>query len=446
MTQTMPPTSSSTSPSTPPVSESLNTPHMRRILTSSFVGSAIEYYDFLLYATAAALVFNQVFFVGLDPVWATFASFGTLAAGYLARPLGGAIFGHFGDRLGRKKMLVLSMLMMGFATTAMGLLPTTAAIGMAAPVLLITLRVIQGIAVGGEWGGAMLIALEQAPGGKRGFAASFANMGAPAGATLATLAMSAATLLPDEQFLSWGWRIPFLISAVLVVIAMVIRLKISESPLFQQFEHEADRRRMPILEVFTQYPKQLGLGVLAGIAQFTMAGMVTVWAVSEAVSLGADKTGVLNAKAIAAAAMLIATIVSARLCDRYGRRRIMLIGIGAGIAAAYPILMLVQTGTVTGYATAVIIGQVIQGFMFGPLGAFIAEMFPTRVRYTGSSIAYQASSTIGAGFTPMLAAGVLAATSGVAVLGGLWMAVLGVCALAVLLAPEGHRRQLADIR
>ena len=446
MTQNTPPAPASTSPSTPPASESLNTPRMRRILTSSFVGSAIEYYDFLLYATAAALVFNQVFFVNLNPVWATFASFGTLAAGYLARPLGGAIFGHFGDRLGRKRMLVLSMLLMGFATTAMGLLPTTAAIGMAAPALLIGLRVIQGIAVGGEWGGAMLIALEQAPGGKRGFAASFANMGAPAGATLATLAMSVATLLPDEHFFSWGWRIPFLISAVLVVIALVIRLKISESPLFQQFEQEADRRRMPILDVLTRYPRQLGLGVLAGIAQFTMAGMVTVWAVSEAVAHGADKTGVLNAKAIAAAAMLVATIVSARLCDRYGRRRIMLIGIAAGIAAAYPILMLVQTGTVAGYATAVILGQIIQGFMFGPLGAFIAEMFPTRVRYTGSSIAYQASSTLGAGFTPMLAAGVLAATSGIAVLGGLWMAVLIVCGLAVLFGPEGHRRQLADIR
>lgn len=433
-------TTAPTSPET-----SLNTPHMRRILASSFVGSAVEYYDFLLYATAAAVVFNKIFFVNLDAGWATFASFGTLAAGYAARPIGGAIFGHFGDRLGRKKMLILSMGMMGVATTAMGLLPSTATIGVLAPVLLITLRVVQGIAVGGEWGGAMLIALEQAPKAKRGFAASFANMGAPAGAAMATLAMSAATMLPDEQFLSWGWRIPFLLSAALVALALVIRLKVSESPLFQKLEQEADRRRMPILEVFTRHPKQLTLGVLAGIAQFTMAGIVTVWAVSEAVSNGADKTGVLNAKALAALAMLIATIVSARLCDRYGRKKILLIGIIAGMAAAFPILNLVETGTVGGYATAVIMGQAIQGFMFGPLAAFIAEMFPTRVRYTGSSIAYQASSTLGAGFTPMIAAGIMAATAGGVVLGTGWISVLAICAIAVALAPEGRKKELANI-
>lgn len=430
----------------PPVAEtSLNTPHMRRVLASSFVGSAVEYYDFLLYATAAAVVFNKVFFANLDPGWATFASFGTLAAGYAARPIGGAIFGHFGDRLGRKKMLILSMAMMGVATTAMGLLPTAATVGVLAPVLLITLRVIQGIAVGGEWGGAMLIALEQAPKAKRGFAASFANMGAPAGAALATLAMSAATLLPNEQFLSWGWRIPFLLSAALVALALFIRLKVSESPLFQKLEHEAERRRMPIIEVFTHYPKQLSLGILAGIAQFTMAGMVTVWAVSEAVAQGADKTGVLNAKALAAVAMLLATIVSARLCDRFGRKKILLIGILAGMAAAFPILNLVETGTVFGYATAVILGQAIQGFMFGPLAAFIAEMFPTRVRYTGSSIAYQASSTLGAGFTPMIAAGIMAVTAGGVILGTGWVAVLAACAVAVLMAPEGRKRDLSSI-
>lgn len=430
----------------PAVAEtSLNTPNMRRILASSFVGSAVEYYDFLLYATAAAVVFNKVFFVNLDAGWATFASFGTLAAGYAARPIGGAIFGHFGDRLGRKKMLILSMVMMGLATTAMGLLPSAATIGVMAPVLLITLRVVQGIAVGGEWGGAMLIALEQAPKGKRGFAASFANMGAPAGAALATLAMSAATLLPDEQFLAWGWRIPFLLSAALVALALVIRLKVSESPLFQNLEREADRRRMPILEVFTRHPRQLSLGILAGVAQFTMAGMVTVWAVSEAVANGADKTGVLNAKALAAVAMLLATIVSARLCDRFGRKNILLIGIVAGIAAAFPILNLVESGTVGGYATAVILGQGIQGFMFGPLAAFIAEMFPTRVRYTGSSIAYQASSTIGAGFTPMIAAGIMAVTAGGVILGTGWIAVLTICAIAVLMAPEGRKRELTDI-
>lgn len=426
-------------------STSLNTPAMRRILTSSFVGSAVEYYDFLLYAMAAAVVFNKVFFANLDAGWATFASFGTLAAGYIARPVGGALFGHFGDRLGRKKMLILSMIVMGAATTSIGLLPTYASIGVLAPVLLIALRMMQGIAVGGEWGGAMLIALEQAPKQKRGFAASFANMGAPAGAALATLVMSAMTLLPDAQFLSWGWRIPFLISAGLVALALVIRLKVSESPLFQNLEKVADSRRLPVVDVFTRHPKFLLLGTLAGIAQFTMAGMVTVWGVSEAIANGADKTGVLNAKAIAAVAMLVATIISAKLCDRLGRKRILLAGIAAGALSVFPILNLIGTGTVAGYATAVILGQAIQGFMFGPLAAFIAEMFPTRVRYSGSSISYQASSTLGAGFTPMLASGIVAATSGIASLGVTWIAVLVICGIAVLLAPEGSKRELSSI-
>lgn len=184
--------------------DSLNTQTMRRILASSFLGSLIEYYDFLLYATAAAIVFNKIFFANLGTGLAAFAAFGTLAAGYLARPLGGVVFGHFGDRVGRKNVLVISMLTMGVATCLIGLLPGTAQIGATAPVLLILLRIVQGVAVGGEWGGAMLIALEHAPERRRGFAASFANMGAPAGAVLATLAVSATTLLPDEQFLSWG--------------------------------------------------------------------------------------------------------------------------------------------------------------------------------------------------------------------------------------------------
>ncbi|GAA2199867.1 MFS transporter [Sinomonas flava] len=434
-----------TAPTSPAAGTSLNTPQMRRILASSFVGSAVEYYDFLLYAMAAAVVFNKVFFANLDAGWATFASFGTLAAGYAARPIGGAIFGHFGDRLGRKKMLILSMLMMGLATTAIGLLPTAAAIGVLAPALLVTLRVIQGIAVGGEWGGAMLIALEQAPSGKRGFAASFANMGAPAGAALSTLVMSAMTLLPKAEFLGWGWRVPFLLSAVLVGLALVIRLKVAESPLFQKLEHAAESRRLPIVEVFSRYPRELLLTVLAGVAQFTMAGMVTVWAVSEAVEKGADQTGVLNAKAVAAAAMLATTIVSARMCDRFGRKRILVAGIVAAIAAVFPILWLIGMGTVAGYAVAVILGQAIQGFLFGPLGAFIAEMFPTRVRYTGSSIAYQVSSTIGAGFTPMIAAGIIAATSSTTVLGIAWAAALVVCGVGILLAREGRTRDLASI-
>jgi MHS family shikimate/dehydroshikimate transporter-like MFS transporter len=204
--------------------DSLNTTAMRRILASSFIGSAIEFYDFVLYATAASLVFNKVFFANVPPAVGLFASFGTLAVGYAARPLGGAIFGHFGDRLGRKGCLIVSMVMMGLGTTAIGLLPGTAQIGLTAPVLLVALRLVQGIAVGGEWGGAMLVALEHSPAKRRGFAASFANMGGPAGAVMATLMVSAVSLMPKAQFLVWGWRVPFLLSLALVGVGLVIRL------------------------------------------------------------------------------------------------------------------------------------------------------------------------------------------------------------------------------
>src|SRR5690625_4202974 len=232
---------------------SLNEPEMRRILTSSFIGTAIEYYDFILYATAASIVFNQVFFTGLDPAVATFASFATLAAGYVARPFGGIVFGHFGDKLGRKKMLVLSMMIMGVSTVLIGLLPTTATIGVAAPIMLVTLRMVQGIAGGGEWGGAALMALEHASKRSSGSATSFAFAGGMDGAILATVVVSAVSALTVDNFLTWGWRIPFLLSAVLILVGMIIRLKVAESPVFQQLSEESDSRRLPIVEVFQKH-------------------------------------------------------------------------------------------------------------------------------------------------------------------------------------------------
>ncbi|MFF5989394.1 MFS transporter [Prauserella flavalba] len=427
--------------------ETLRGPQMRRILASSFMGSAIEFYDFMLYATAAAVVFPRVFFAELNPALASFAAFGTLAAGYVARPLGGLVFGHFGDRIGRKGVLVTSMLAMGIATTLIGLLPSTAQAGSVAVVLLVLLRVVQGIAVGGEWGGAMLIAIEHAPGGKRGFAASFANLGAPAGSLLAAGALSLASLLPDAQFFSWGWRIPFLLSVLLVSIGLFIRLKVAESPLFRQFEDEAQHRRIPIVEVLTRHPRNLVLGTLVAISQLTISGIASVWAVNHAVTQGADKTGVLNSKALAAIALFLATLVSARLCDRFGRRPILIGGIVAAMLFAYPLLLLVQSGTVAGFTVAVMVGQGIQGVILGPLAAFLAELFPTSVRFTGSSLCFQGASTLGAGFTPAIAAALVgAAGGGILLLGGVWIGALAVCLLAAYLATEGRRRDLASIR
>lgn len=424
---------------------SFNSPQMRRILASSFIGSAIEFYDFILYATAASLVFNKVFFTNLDPAVAIFASFATLAVGYLARPIGGIVFGHFGDKLGRKGVLVTSMLMMGVATTLIGLLPTTAQIGMLAPVALIVLRVVQGLAVGGEWGGAMLMALEHAPKERRGFAASFANMGGPAGAVLATLAVSAVSILPNEQFLSWGWRIPFLFSIVLIAIGLVIRLKVSESPLFLALENKAEEKKTPIVEVLTKYPVSVIKGTLVGMSSYTVQGLMTVWAISYVVdTAGMDRTAVLNVKAVGAALTVVGIWFAARYSDKLGRRPVMFAGIIMGAIMALPIMWMLELGELWLFAVALFVANgVIQAAIFGPFGAFSAELFPTRIRYTGASLVYQLSSTLGAGFTPLIISGLVLATGGSLWLTGVvWAGSFLVAGLCLLTVKESRHQDL----
>ncbi len=425
--------------------DSLNTKHMRRILASSFIGSAIEFYDFILYAMAASIVFNQVFFSNLDPAVGLFASFGTLAVGYVARPLGGLIFGHFGDRVGRKTVLIISMTLMGVGTTMIGLLPTTAQIGMAAPILLVALRILQGIAVGGEWGGAMLVALEHSPAKRRGFAASFANMGGPAGAVLATLTISAFSLLPEDAFMSWGWRVPFLLSVVLIGVGLTIRLKVAETPLFLELEKKAEKKKLPFVEVFRTYPRNLVLGTLAGMSSYTVQGLMTVWAVSYIIDAGVDTTHVLNIKAIGATLTIIAIWFAAKASDRFGRRPVMLVGMVAGAVLAYPILWLLQTDTLWGFAIGLFLANgIIQGTIFGPFGAFVAELFPTRMRYTGASLTYQSASTLGAGFTPMIASGLVLVAGGELWLVGLvWVLSFVVAAVCILMTKEGKDADLS---
>ncbi|MGO4492238.1 MFS transporter [Arthrobacter sp. 2YAF22_2] len=422
-----------------------NTPQMRRILASSFIGSAIEFYDFILYATAASLVFNKVFFTNLDPAVAVFASFATLAVGYLARPIGGIVFGHFGDKLGRKGVLITSMLMMGIATTLIGLLPTTAQVGMLAPVALIVLRVVQGLAVGGEWGGAMLMALEHAPKERRGFAASFANMGGPAGAVLATLAVSAVSVLPNNQFLSWGWRIPFLISIALIAIGLVIRLKVSESPLFLALENNAEEKKIPIMEVLTKYPVSVIKGTIVGMSSYTVQGLMTVWAISFVVdSAGMDRTAVLNVKAIGAALTVVGIWFAARYSDKLGRRPVMFAGIIVGAVMALPIMWMLELGELWLFALALFVANgIIQAAIFGPFGAFSAELFPTRIRYTGASLVYQLSSTLGAGFTPMIISGLVLASGGSLWLtGAVWAGTFVLAGLCLLTVKEGRDQDL----
>lgn len=440
----MPAPRANTGPESSPVAsknDSLNTKDLRRILGSSFLGSVIEYYDFILYATAASIIFDKVFFGNLTPGLALFASFGTLAVGYVARPLGGIIFGHFGDRVGRKKMLVLSMMMMGFATIAIGLLPTTASIGIAAPIILVLLRVVQGISVGGEWGGATLMALEHAPANKRGFAASFANAGAPAGGLLATFLISFVSFSTGDNFLTWGWRIPFLFSAVLIVIGMVIRLKVAESPVFQEMDAKAvsaqKERKTPISLVLKHHSKTVVITLVASLGFYACQGILTSWGVSQAVGLGVDRSFVLNSKGYAAMITIVVCLLAARLSDRYGRKTILTVGAVAGMVWAFPAVALMSNGTGWGFMVAVLVGNgVIQGILAGPIGAYISELFPADVRYTGASLAYQSSSTLGAGFTPMIATA-LAMSFGVMSVGVFWVAILVIGFIAIRMSPEG---------
>lgn len=392
----------------------------RTVIASSYLGSTIEYYDFLLYATAAAVVFPKVFFSGMDDWVGVVAAYGTFAAGYVARPVGGIIFGHFGDKVGRKSMLIISMLVMGIASTLIGVVPDASVAGPWGAVLLVILRVFQGIAVGGEWGGAALMALEHSESGKRGFAASFVNAGAPTGAVLGTLIMGAFAALPNDQFLSWGWRVPFLLSFVLLGMGMFVRLKVSESPIFkaaleqenserEQAEQEArdqgltSKRDIPLLQVLRR-PKTLIFTMLAGAAGFALQVVMATFSVTFAVSKGADRQGVLYAFAAASLVSIVFVILGGRLSDKLGRRPVMIGGLVLFIIYLVPMFALLSSNNIMLIFVAFAIGLMIHSTLFGPLAAFVSEQFGTTSRYTGASLGYQLATLLGAGFTPGIVA------------------------------------------
>lgn len=396
---------------------------MRRILFSSFLGTAVEYYDFILYATAAGIVFNQVFFADLSPSVALFVSFGTLAVGYIARPLGAFLFGNLGDKIGRKTILMTTVLAMGIASTLIGLLPTTDQIGVWAPLLLVSLRFFQGLAVGGEWGGAMLLAFESSKRKSRGFAASFAYMGAPAGTIIGTLFLSAMSTLPSDQFLAWGWRVPFIFSAVLMMLAVFIRMRVSESRVFTEVAKSTEnaKRRVPISELLRYHRKPLLIAMASGLSGQMTQGLMGAWAISFAVQQAIlAQTEVLNIKAIGGVFTVVFVIVASRLSDRLGRRKVLLWGNAGAIVLAFPVMALLEMGSTLAFLLAVVLGlSLVQGFTSGPYGAFVGELFPTSVRYSGTSIGYQTASTLGAGFTPMIATALVMAGGG-----NLWLVAL----------------------
>lgn len=423
---------------------------MRRILFSSFLGTAVEYYDFILYATAAGIVFNKIFFADLDPGVALFVSFGTLAIGYIARPLGALIFGNLGDKVGRKTILLTTVLAMGIASTLIGLLPNTAQIGLWAPLLLVTLRFFQGLAVGGEWGGAMLLAFESSKKSSRGFAASFAYMGAPAGTIVGTLFLSAMTLLPEEQFLSWGWRVPFVFSAVLMMLAIFIRMKVSESRVFTEVSAatEKAKQRIPVAELFRNHRKPLLIALVSGLSGQMAQGLMGAWAIAYAVQQAIlAQHEVLNLKAVGGVFTVVFIIVASKLSDRLGRRRILIWGNIGAIALAFPVMSLLQMGHTMAFLLAIVLGlSLVQGFTSGPYGAFAGELFPTKVRYSGTSIGYQMASTLGAGFTPMIATALVIAGGGdLWLVALLWMSFSAMSLIALLFATDRSRSEIQNL-
>jgi MFS transporter, MHS family, shikimate and dehydroshikimate transport protein len=390
-------------------SDSAQPSSIRLVAMASLVGTTIEWYDFFLYGTAAALVFNQLFFPTVDPLTGTLAAFGTYAVGFVARPIGGVIFGHFGDRVGRKSMLVLTLIIMGVATFMIGLLPTYEHIGVWAAVALIVLRIAQGFGVGGEWGGAVLMAVEHAPARTRGFYGSWPQLGVPAGLLLSTAVFAVFARLPPEDFLSWGWRVPFLLSAVLVVIGLAIRLKLLETPSFTRLKETRTEVRMPIVDVVRRYPRQLLLAMGMRIAEngafYIYSVFVLLYATQQ---VHMERDVVLDAILLGAACELVAIPLYGALSDRIGRRPVYLFGAITTALFAFPLFWLLDTGSPPLVWLALIAAfAVSHAAMYAPQGAFLSEMFGANVRYSGASLGSQLASVLAGGLSPFIATALL---------------------------------------
>lgn len=384
---------------------------LRKVATSVVLGTTIEWYDFMLYGAAAATVFGPLFFPDADAFSAALLSFSTFAVGFAARPLGGIIFGHFGDRVGRKKMLVLSLTLMGVATVLMGLLPSYESIGIAAPLLLVLLRIIQGFGVGGEWGGAVLTAIEHAPPHKRAFYGSLPQVGVPAGLLTSTLAFLAVSQLPEEQFLSWGWRIPFVASAILVAIGMYIRLNVEETPAFKEVSHNDNRVKIPALTAITQYPKQIALTVLLVAGSGVYFYTITTYSLSYATTTGhLTRSEVLFAQLTAAAVMIGALLYFGKLAERVGIARMVAWGLLLLAIWVFPVFWAVNTGNLALTTLAFAIHGVIFAVSYAPLSTFVAQHFAPHVRFSASSISFQTGALLGGAIAPMIATTLVDAT------------------------------------
>lgn len=381
-------------------------PRPRRVALAAAVGATIEWYDFFLYGTAAGLVFDKLYFNGLSGSAATFAAFGTFAVGFLARPIGGLVFGHFGDRVGRKAMLIWTLVIMGAGTALIGLLPSYDDIGVLAPILLVVLRVLQGIGVGGEYGGAVLLAVEFAPAEKRGWFGSFAHIGVPGGLFLASGAFAVASLLPDEQFLAWGWRACFLLSIVLLAIGAWIRLSVMETPAFREVQQRKEVSAVPVRDLFRRQPRTLLLGMGTRFIEGFTFNLYSVFLLAYAVNtVGVARSTVLNAIMAGALLGVVLTLAAGALSDRFGRRPVYRVGAVAGLVIAFPVAAAVQSGGTVAVSAAFVGGLgLVYGTVYGPLAAFWSELFDTRYRYSALSALYQLSGVVASGLTPLVAA------------------------------------------
>jgi MFS family permease len=401
---------------TPDVQSAEDRSKVRTALLASLVGTTIEWYDFFLYATAASLVFNQAFFPDQSSFVGTMLSFATFAVGFLVRPIGGFVFGHIGDRIGRKRTLALTMFLMGGATALMGILPTAAQIGVLAPILLLLLRVVQGFALGGEWAGAVLLAVEHSPAKKRGFAGSIPQVGLALGLALGTGVFALLqVVLPEDAFLSYGWRIAFLVSVVLVIFGVVVRLKASETPAFEKLRDEEQRSAVPIKEIFR--PPMLKTTVLGMLSRWGEGAAFNTWgvfAISYATAtLHFEKVPVLIVVTVSALLMACLLPVSGMLVDRYGAKVVYGTGIAAYAVAVFPVFALFNTGSMVAYTIGmVVVFGIIHAWFYGAQGTLYASLFPTRIRYTGLSTVYQLSGVYSSGLTPLILTALIAAAGG----------------------------------
>jgi metabolite-proton symporter len=421
---------------------------LRRVVLASLIGTTIEWYDFFLYGSAAALVFNKIFFPEFDPLTGTLLAFATYALGFFARPVGGIVFGHFGDRIGRKRLLMLSLILMGLATTLIGVLPTYAQAGIAAPAALILLRLVQGFAVGGEWGGAVLLVAEHGDARRRGFWASWPQAGVPAGNLLAAgvLAILAGNQ-SEADFLAWGWRVPFLLSAILVAIGWWIRHSVAETGAFEAAVEREAPPRLPALDVLKERPRALLTGAGLRLGENVSYYIITTFSITYMTNAGKlTKAQALEAILIGAALHFVTIPLLGRLSDRIGRRPVYAFG-ALGLAAfGFLFFGLIGSGDFAKAVVGIVVALLLHGAMYGPQAAFITELFPTRYRYSGASIAYQLTSIVAGSLAPIVATLLYQRTHSwvpVAIYVGACCAVSGVTAL---LARETRGIDLASIR